>query len=62
MVQRRKHEGTRSAAIERWQDWLSHQYVAGYYSGGRVLPFYHGPRPNRFGWGLLIGGYWRPRA
>ncbi len=54
--QRRKRDKTRAGAIERWQEWQAHQYVGGYYTGGRVPPFYHGPRPNRFGWGLVAGG------
>ena len=51
-----RREQTRSGAIERWQDWQAHQYVGGYYTGGRVPPFYRGPRPNRFGWTLVVSG------
>ena len=44
-------------ALEDWQDWLNHQYLAGYYVGGRIPPFLLGKHPNRrLGWLLLVSG------
>jgi hypothetical protein len=41
------------AAFQEWQD---HQYVEGYYVGGKIPPFLLGKRPNRFGYGLVASG------
>lgn len=41
------------AALQEWQD---HQYVEGYYVGGKIPPFILGKRPNRFGYGLVASG------
>lgn len=50
-----KRKGRRDT-LKEWRDWLKHQYVPGYYTGGRVPPFYRGPRPNRFGYVFLATG------
>ena len=44
----------RPGAVERWRKWQAHQYLPGYFAGGRVPPFYRGRRPNRFGCGLVL--------
>ncbi len=41
------------AAFQEWQD---HQYVEGYYVGGKIHPFLLGKRPNRFGYSLVASG------
>ncbi len=38
------------------QEWGEQQYVEGYYTGGRVPPFYTSPWRSRFGYGLLLVG------
>jgi hypothetical protein len=37
-------------------EWQDHQYGPYYYTGGRVPPFYKRPRPNKFGYGLVVAG------
>jgi len=44
------------SSIDTFQEWQEHQYLEGYYVGGRIPPFYLGKRPNRFGYGLLASG------
>jgi hypothetical protein len=39
-----------------WQEWTDHQYVEGYFTGGRIPPFYKKERRNGFGYGLLLMG------
>ena len=36
--------------------WYAHQYDPGYYFAGRFFPFMLGPRPNRFGYTLVVAG------
>ncbi|MDP4093857.1 MAG: hypothetical protein Q8920_10895 [Bacillota bacterium] len=41
--------------IENLIDWEEHQYVAGYYTGGRLHPLYRNPgRPDMLGWIMVI--------
>jgi len=42
--------------VERFIEWQTHQYDAGYWTGGRIPPLYHADRPNRFGRALILGG------
>jgi hypothetical protein len=52
MRKRKEHKGS----IDAFQEWQEHQYLEGYYVGGRIPPFYLGKHPNRFGYGLLASG------
>ncbi len=52
MRKRKEHK----SSIDAFQEWQEHQYVEGYYFGGRISPFYLGERPNRFGYVLLASG------
>jgi hypothetical protein len=36
--------------------WYAHQYDPGYYFASRFFPFMLGPRPNRFGYTLVVAG------
>lgn len=38
------------------REWADHQYVEGYYTEGRVPPFYKSKHRSRFGYGLLLIG------
>ena len=43
--------------LQDWQEWLDHQYVPGYYVGGRVPPFLRrSGHPSRTGWALAVVG------
>jgi hypothetical protein len=42
--------------IREYVEWTDHQYDPGYYTGGRIPPYYLGKRPNRFGCVLVIEG------
>jgi hypothetical protein len=42
--------------FERIREWQDHRYDPGYFTGGRISPFLTGPRPNRYGWVLIITG------
>jgi len=52
MRKRKEHK----SSIDAFQEWQEHQYLEGYYVGGRIPPFYLGKRPNRFGYVLLASG------
>ena len=43
-------------AAAELEDWQNHQYVEGYYTGGRIPPFLRGRRPNPYGYALLASG------
>lgn len=44
-------------SINEWWAWLDHQYVPGYYTGGRIPPFYRSSRrPNFLGYTLVATG------
>ena len=43
-------------AAAELEDWQNHQYVEGYYTGGRIPPFLRGTRPNPYGYALLVIG------
>lgn len=44
-------------SINEWREWLDHQYVPGYYTGGRMPPFYRSTRrPSYFGYALVVTG------
>jgi hypothetical protein len=51
----RKRKGHKNS-IDAFQEWQEHQYLEGYYVGGRIPPFYLGKRPNRFGYVLMASG------
>lgn len=38
------------------QEWGEHQYVEGYYVGGRIPPWYKGRHRSGLGYLLLLGG------
>jgi len=42
--------------LDEFREWQDHQFVPGYYLGGRVPPFLKGKVPNRFGYALLGTG------
>jgi hypothetical protein len=44
------------SSINTFREWQEHQYLEGYYVGGRIPPFYLGKRPNRLGYVLLASG------
>jgi hypothetical protein len=52
----KKREPGHSSGIERFLEWQEKQYVAGYYTGGRIPPIFYGKRPNKFGYLLLLTG------
>jgi hypothetical protein len=52
MRKAKEHENS----IHAFQEWQEHQYLEGYYVGGRIPPSYLGKRPNRFGYVLLANG------
>lgn len=44
-------------SIREWAEWLDHQYDPGYYTGGRMPPFYRrSRRPSYFGYALVATG------
>ena len=43
-------------AIKNFVEWQEHQYVPGYYVGGRIPYFLLGSRPNKYGYALLASG------
>ena len=54
---RRKTQKARQAnGLESWVEWQEHQYVPGYYTGGRIPPYLLGRRPNRYGCLLVVMG------
>lgn len=42
--------------VENLEEWQNHQYDPYYYTRGRIHPFYKGPQPNKFGYGLIASG------
>ncbi len=42
--------------LRDWTDWQDHQYLPGYWVGGKIPPYLLGKRPNRFGYLLIAGG------
>lgn len=42
--------------LGNWIDWQKHQYLPGYWVGGKVPPYLPGKRPNKFGYLLLATG------
>ncbi len=55
MPRRRPGTPVDPAAAE-FKDWQDHQYVEGYYTGGRIPPYLRGRRPNPYGYALLASG------
>jgi protein-S-isoprenylcysteine O-methyltransferase Ste14 len=41
-------EGFDDTAVEEWRDWEEHQYLPGYYTGGRVPGWYLRPWTKGF--------------
>ena len=46
----------RDDPLRAFREWQAHQYDPGYWTGGRIPPFFLGPRPNPFGYLLLGAG------
>jgi hypothetical protein len=42
--------------LQEWRDWQDHQYLPGYWVGGKIPQFLLGKRPNSFGYLLIAGG------
>src|SRR5659263_3993 len=53
---RRSPDAGGSDPLREWKDWQDHQYLPGYWVGGKIPPFLLGKRPNRFGYLLVAGG------
>jgi hypothetical protein len=53
---RRRSLKTKLPALARWGEWINHQYDPGYWTRGRIPPFFAGRRPNRLGYALLATG------
>ena len=65
VARRRRHHSRRGPrpnpedgdALQDWGDWLDHQYVPGYYTGGRIPPFLRrSGRASPYGYVLVVGG------
>ena len=52
-MKRRKHPEDPFGRIREWQN---HRYDPGYFTGGQIDPLLTSPRPNRYGWVLIITG------
>ena len=46
----------RADPLREWRDWQDHQYLPGYWVGGKITPFLLSKRPNRFGYILVATG------
>src|SRR5450755_3520950 len=42
--------------FERIREAQDHRYDPGYFTGGQIDPLLTSPRPNRYGWVLIITG------
>ena len=56
MPQRSPAQAPVDSAAADWHEQQAHQYVPGYYTGGRFPPQLRQPRPGRFGGVLLALG------
>ena len=48
--------GSINDPIRRLMEWQDHRYDPGYFLGGRIHPILLAPRPNKFGYLLIISG------
>ncbi len=60
MSKKRRAKRTRNMdeadPLREWKDWQDHQYLPGYWVGGRIPPILLGRRPNKFGYVLIASG------
>jgi hypothetical protein len=52
----KKHKPQGSDPFERINEAQNHRYDPGHFLGGNIDPMLAAPRPNRYGWVLLIVG------
>jgi hypothetical protein len=55
-MEKRTQQDEFTKNVRDLEEWQNHQYDPYYYTGRRIPPFYKGPRPNKFGYGLLLMG------
>jgi hypothetical protein len=52
----RKNQAGHADPIQRLNEWQEHLYDPGHFTGGNIDPLLTGPRPNRYGYILILAG------